>query len=663
MSQVLEELLVDRDIDPFTHPNSVQVLYRPVVALHESDKVPPIPKKDPEDPNFKWWAEQIKRCQHGWVAPDGHYLNGFLYFYLNFCKIPLRKEGSTTFDYDYPFYRDNDEDILNQIWANRYIMLPNGKRKMAKSHVEAKPRGIAWTTFTLLGVGMYYFVFKNDLIMGCAYPNDEVVNTERDWFKNTWLNLHPIFKRQKCKEDKKVRDLIMLNDSKDMFSIGYMNGRIRIPVNQCLFDVIGQETKAGVYKGKRLNLAIAAEAGLWTGDALKNYITENEPSIRLGDEQWGMFLIGGTSNAIINKSTAYREIFENPGAYNATRHFTPKSKVLFGHIDYFTGRSKVAEALEQIKKSRESKTGDQDAYNQELIENPLHWEEAFLPNNKSSAYNVALINEHLTWLKMNHASHWIKGRLEYIMDLNNKPTGKVQFIEDGTGEWFMNREGMPTEAYENLHIAAIDDRYKSRGANHKDTAEDSHNAMIIYRKPTGYPIKSDMPVCVYYGKHPDMMVAYEEFYKGMLFYSVNKTLYEYNSDAFPNFLRSEKKDMSRLFYIDNRPGIKVGNEEKQEMTLLGSMYFTSGRYKNITLPLILEELIKWGTRRNTDISSAFHLVLWLMELTDSLAVTVMNKSYENESYVVKLGPAKQDTRAHEESDYPMIRLGPSYAHH
>jgi len=651
---VIEEL----ERNPFTHPDSVQVLYRPVVALHETDKVPPMPKRDKDDWGYQWWQEQIKRCQFGWVAPDGHYLNGFLYFYLNFCKIPLKKPDSSTFDYDYPYYRDNDEEILNQIWANRYMKLPNGKHKMAKNHVEAKPRGIAWTTFTLLGVGMYFFVFKDDLIMGCAYPNDEVVNTERDWFKNTWINLHPIFKRKKPVGSNKVHDIYLLHDNQNLFSIGYKIGRIAQPVSQCRFDVIGQETKAGVYKGKRVNLAIAAEAGLWVGDSLKNYITENEPSVKLGGEQWGMFLIGGTSNAIINKSTAYREIFESPSAYNATRHFTPKTRVLFGCIDYMTGKSLEDKALRQIKETRESKVGDQDAYNQDLIENPLTWEEAFLPNNKKSAYNVAQINEHIAWLKMNHASHWYKGRLEYLLDGYGKPTGKVQFVESVDGDWYVNREGMPTEAYKNLHVAAIDDRYKSRGENHKDTGEDSRNAMIIYRKPTIQNIKSDMPVCVYYGNHPDLMVAYEEFYKGMLFYGVEKTLYEWNHDGFPNFLR-DKKAGDRLFYINGNPGIKVSQTEKQELTYLGSKYFMEGRYKNITLPLILEELIKWGTRRNTDVASAFHLVLHLLNLTESLAVTIMNKEYEKESYVIQLGPSNGKREREESSDYPMIRLGPA----
>jgi len=660
MTDTDTSLLVDQQIDPFTHPDSVQVIYRPVVALHDADKVPAMPKRDKDDPGYKWWQEQIKRCQFGWVAPNGHYLNGYLYFYLNFCKIPLRKEGSTTFDYDYPYYRDNDEDILNQIWANRYMSLPNGKRKMAKNHVEAKPRGIAWTTFTLLGVGMYYFVFKDDLFMGCAYPNDEVVNTERDWFKQTWINLHPIFKRKKSIADNKVRDLELLNDNKGLFSIGYKVGRIMVPVSQCLFDVIGQETKAGVYKGKRLNLAIAAEAGLWVGDSLKNYITENEPSIKLGGEQWGMFLIGGTSNAIINKSTAYREIFENPGAYNATRHFTPKTRVLYGCIDYLTGKSLEIKALKQIKKSREEKVGDQDSYNQDLIENPLTWEEAFLPNNKTSAYNVAMINEHIAWLKMNHASHWYKGRLEYLIDGKGRPTGKVTFVESADGDWYLNREGMPTDAYQNLHIAGIDDRYKDRTVDHKNTAEDSRNAMVIYRKPTIQNIKSDMPVCVYYGNLLDMRSTYEEFYKGMLFYNIEKTLYEYNHQGFPDFLR-EKSAGDRLFYINNRPGIKIAQAEKQELTYLGSKYFSEGRYKNITLPLILEELIKWGTKRNTDVASAFHLVLHLLNLTESLSVTIMNKAYEQEHYVVQLGPATKAQRQQDSSDYPLIRLGPSYA--
>lgn len=627
---------------------SVQDLYRPVLK----ERVPDIPNKNPDDPDYKWWKEQIKRCENGWIAPNGHYLNGYLYFYLNFCKVPILPPGGSRLEPHPPLYRDNDEDILNQIWANTGRLLPNGKWYNAKNHIEAKPRGIAWSTFTLLGVGMWTFVFKNDKRIGCAYPNDDIIEGERQWFKDTWHALHPMFKRWKG------QDYIPIHDSEKLFSVGYKTGTRKHAQNFCHFDVVGQEIKAGTYKGKRLNLMIAAEAGLWVGQSLRNYYTENEPALKLGTTQWGMLLIGGTSNAVINKSTTYKEMFESPESFNATRHFTPKTRVLFGHIDYKTGKSNEVTALAEIRALRESKLGDPNAYLQETVENPLNWKEAFLPNNKSAIYNSALINDHISWIKENHADKWAKGSIEPELDIYNKPTGKYRFLENSHGDWYINLEGTPKPEYENLHVAGIDDRYKTRGSEQKVTREGSKNCMIIYRKPTLYEMKSDMPVAMYFGNAPDMVVAYEEFYKGMLFYDIQKTLYEYNSEGFIMFLR-EKKALNRLYHINGLPGIHiVSAEHKAELTYLGTQYFTAGRYKNITLPLILEEIGKWSTGVNTDIASAFHVVLKLLQLTETSYVTKQKELDERpQTVVIQLGPTNKSTEIRIGTDYPIIRLG------
>ena len=36
---------------------------------------------------MKYWDEQMKRCIDGYTAPDGDYISGYNYFYLNFCPI------------------------------------------------------------------------------------------------------------------------------------------------------------------------------------------------------------------------------------------------------------------------------------------------------------------------------------------------------------------------------------------------------------------------------------------------------------------------------------------------------------------------------------------------------------------------------------------------
>lgn len=655
--QIEEGLLVDTGLMEI----SVQEIYRPVLKL---SKIPDIPLKNEKDSGYQWWKEQIDRCLYGWIAPDGKYLNGYLYFYLNFVKIPIRIEGTARFVWDHPLYRDNDQIVLDQIWENTYRLLPNGKQYFAKNHIEGKPRGVAWTTYTLLGVALYTYIFRNDAQIGLAYPDQNIRDTERDWFIQAWTDLHPMFKRTSGKEHE------IIENSKEAFSTGYTVGsKNKRVINKVWFDVIGQNDKAGVYKGKRLNLMIAAEAGLWVGDSLKNYLTENEPSIKLGDEQWGMCLIGGTSNAIINKSTAYYDIFVNHHVYNATRHFTSKTMVLRGFIDYKTGRSKQEEALIQITKLRDSKKDDPGAYQQEIIENPLRWEEAFIPNDVTAVYSTAVINEQLSKIKMEGLSNlWVRGKIEYMVDVYGAGTKRVRFIQDmpgireeDRGDWIMNLEGKPNPMFKNLHVAGIDDRYKSRKETKVAKSGDSRNAMVIWRRKTSYPIKSDIPCAIYFGNKADMLVAYEEFYKGMLLYDIEKTMYENNAEGFIMFLRDYKKEINRLYYYDGEYGLKVSSPEiKAELTYLCTQFLAANREKNITHPMILESLLDWGIR-NTDVGSAFHQVLKLMELMEDSVVTQLRpESEQKAAAIVKLGVPSHYIQP-ESGSMQRIKLGPRAA--
>lgn len=659
---VQEYIPAEPEEDKVDYSNvSVQVLYRPV---RQMIKIPDIPNDDVNSDGYKWWMEQIKRCLKGWIAPDGVYLNGFLYFYLNFVTIPIDEEGSGQMDWKSPLYRDNDHEIMDILWNNKSDILPNGKIKNARNHVEGKGRGIAWSTFLHLGVALWFFVFRNDKGIGGAYPTDKSKETARSWFIESWYLLHPMFKRWKGKE------LIPIANSKERFSIGYSRGSTKKEVVGYQFDVIGIETKAGVYKSTRLNMMIADEAGLFSGNTLKNYFTENEPVIKLGSEQWGMCVIGGTSNAIINKSTAYKEIWINHASFNMTRHFTAKTKVLRGFIDYFTGKSMVTDAYDFLMKGRVAKAGDIDAYQGEVMENPLVWEEAFMPSDAVTTYNTAKINNWLAEIRIQRLDKaWVRGKIEYRMDRWGKPTKETYFIKDPEntplkerGDWYMNLEGKPNRMYRNLHVAAIDDKYKSPGEMERTRSSDSRNAMIIWRKPTTYPMKSDMPCAVYYGNPSDMMDAYREFYKGMLLYEIedHHCLYEYNAEGFIMFMRDYMHELNRLYFVNGKPGIKISNEHvKSELTYLGTQFLSEDRHKNITFPAILESMAVWGGQVNTDIGSALHLIFKILELTSSDFVTTVKKQDELESSpIVRLGPnAGGDTNYNYTPS--IVKLGPN----
>lgn len=613
---------------------SVQILYRPVLQ----EQIPDAPKQR-GDKAWRWWTEQLRRCKRGWVEPTTkRYICGYHYFYLNFIKIPRQdSETNAITGWDAPFYRDNDDEIMSQLWRNRAVQRPDGSVKSAVNHIQAKARTIGWTQMEFLGMDMYHLLFcaGRERYIGRGYPDTDNIEEERNWFKKLYAQMHPFLKTWGGKELKVIYD----NDVE--FSIGWEDNKTNIIHNKVIYAVIPDEKSAGVFKGIRCTKITAVEAGKWKGESLNNFYVENKDCLEAGDYKWGMMVIGGTSNAIINKSTNYKEMFYDPDKYNATTHFTPKTKALINFIDLHTGKSEVERALAFVLARRRLAEGGAN-YQKELVENPLTPAEAFTPA-ESFAYDQAKINTQINHVKTHGFDKmWIKVRLEYEHDVNGQRIpGRVKPVWDEEGKWMINKEGMPRAGFRGLHVAGIDDTYLGKQEGQKLKKRDSRNCMIIYRQPTTLISgKSDMPVAVYWDKAADMEETYNEFYKGMLFYDVHHTLYEFNQWGFVNWLKNIHES-GRLWWINQTtPGIQVKGRVKAELTSLGYKYLAEDRHHNITNLDILESLLIWGSGMNTDYGSAFHLVLNLMHLMKDMPI-------EQEDM--------QDMYRHRQEDF--VRLG------
>lgn len=592
---------------------SVQELYRPVL----NERIPESPQQR-GDKSWRWWTEQLKRIKYGWTAPNGHYLCGFHYWYLNFVKIPRQdKDTNTITGWDAPYYRDNDDEIFSQLWRNRYINLPNGSHKNAVNHVEAKARTIGWTQIEFLGVDMYLFIFQagRERYIGRGYPDEDNLPAERNWFRKLYEQLPAFLKTWGGK------NLEVLYNNDDQFTVGWKVDGRPVVHNSLWYVNVSDEKKAGRFKGQRLTKITAVEAGKWVGDSLDNFYVENKDCLEGGDTKWGMMVIGGTSNAIINKSTNYKRMFFDPASINATTHFTPKTKALLGYIDLHTGRSKVEEAYQFVMMLRRQVEGNAALYQKMIIENPLTPLEAFTPN-LSFAYDQAKINEQIAYVQQHGLDKlWIRGKLEYDRDGNGqRMESRVVFKEEKDGPWLINRAGLPQKGFRNLHIAGIDDTYLNKQEGQKLRARDSRNCMIIYRQPTLELTNCDMPVAVYWDKATDMYETYNEFLKGMKLYDVQQALYEFNQWGFVNWLR-DKAESNRLWWINERtPGIQVKGKMKSELTSYGYEYLAEDRHLNITCMPILESLLVWGNGENNDYGSAFHLVLGLLHFTKDWVV-------------------------------------------
>ncbi len=588
---------------------SVQILYRPVAEIEWPD----LPTKDAKTSEYKFWKEQIRRCMFGYVAEDGKFINGIQYFYNNFVTTeyyhPTLKEKKES----RPLWRDNDNDITDEFWDDLPRLLANGKYKNAVSHIEIKARRKGWTYIDLLAVNLYIFVFYPEWPIGSAYIDDENITPEKEMFRQAWLKLPPIFHRWKgC-----TLNIVADNKVNGEFSVGYKDPKTKTSkVHNTWWQKIVDSVNPGVFKGFTYRRINVVEAGKWKQKGLlKKFLAQNNDCLRFGEDYVGSYSIGGTSDEIEGIDTDYKLIYFDRKTYPYSRHMTSAIKVHASFFDVNTGRTDEAAALQYEIAAREAIKNDHTAYHTYVVENPLNEEEMFVPKSQY-AYDTKLLQTQIQEVLHNeYDKYWVRGKIVPEYDLNGQEIG-YKFQQSQEGEWLVHSKyGLPDKRFKNLYVAGIDDKYKSQ-KKERIQSNSSKSAMVIKIRKHNYDFPSDRPIAIYLSPSLDLDATFYEFYKGMMFWDIEKSLYEYNHEAFVSYYLKDKKAQHRLFYVDDQPGVTVTGAGgiMKEVTLLGNQFMAAGRYQNIDSPELLNALKKWGGPENTDIGSAWHLVLKLEDL-------------------------------------------------
>ena len=135
-----------------------------------SDKYRPLVLK--EIPDFKpgtlayddYWDKQDDRCIKGFKpSPYMPKISGRHYFYLNMTKIKLLKTGASGKSFDYPFYRELDRRLYNEITdarKNRYGLIIGKPRRVGLSYVGTNSSG-------------YELLFNRDAEIGVAAGQED----------------------------------------------------------------------------------------------------------------------------------------------------------------------------------------------------------------------------------------------------------------------------------------------------------------------------------------------------------------------------------------------------------------------------------------------------------------------------------------------------------
>ena len=557
---------------------------------------------------YEWWNTQIDRCVNGYKPHGGVFIPGRYYFYLNFCKILLFDEAKNRKTFGSPMYRDQDHEYMNEIdlaEKGGYGLIVLKSRRKGFSFAAANVLLHDWTfnPGSENGVGAQTEGYVNDF----KFKLMLTYNMLPQELRNRWLINNAKLLKSGYKE--KIDG--------DWVEKGFMS--------QLYFRIM---EKPDAFRGTSLKFMVFEEAGEFL--QLKRSYFANEECFREGAKQFGVPIIGGTSNQLSHDTTDFIDMYKNAEEYNLKPLFFPASKcygVFQPYFDPKTGASNVEESTKDILERRAKlKAGnDKEKYYSFMQEMPLEPADAFLLIG-ASPFDAEKIQQQLAKIETNKYMRIVRrGTLEWKTNKEGKQVfgSKPDFHEDKAGWLEVIDDGHPLTHYKNAHVAAVDPYHVSDDLDEKkpgkkavEQKDRSKGSMCIYRRYIDTNTMGELPVAFY----TDRPYSKEEFYENcakLAIYYDSQILIENNDDGFLKFFIDKKltrylKERPRsadspYSQASNKYGLHMKDHQKRLVTELVDEYIKK-HWEDIYFTNLLGELLKFGTA-NTDRVMSFGMAL------------------------------------------------------
>lgn len=399
------------------------------------------PNPNPSSEYGKWIREEIRRCHEGYVREsDGEWIPGLLYFFLNYCPIPLTrvnqksKKGERVIDFP-------------EVWEGIYLRFhyidqaQNGGKfdpLGGNNGSEISSRGKS-KSLTMASIMAKYFV------LGESASVNKMVKCMATAYQKQYLTTDGILNKFQSFIDFLVQTTQfpakrLKASLQDMaWKMGYVDldtGAQRGTLN----EVVGVSAKDDPSKvrGKRLNFIVVEEFG-----SFKNVLELYQimiPSIQEGDYSFGFMYLIGTAGDDESDFQGAAEIIYNPKGYRM--YGLPNVFDISGQgrpfITFFfpgylnrkgcydeNGNSDVAKALLEILVDRyrvKYNSSDVNAITKTIAEIPITPQEALL-RTRGNLFPVTALNERLAQLDADPNVY----NDVYIGNLVQDKAGKVIF--------------------------------------------------------------------------------------------------------------------------------------------------------------------------------------------------------------------------------------------
>ena len=599
---------------------------------------------------FNYWDQQVEYCLKGYTAPDGDYITGYHYFYLNFCpivRIVNRVEDGKNvmdsdltfpdfYDYDY-FYFTGVQEAETQ---GKHIALIKSRRK----GYSYKGGSMACRNYYLIpGAKTYIYAsskqyLTEDGILTKAWEYMDFIDKYTAWGKKRQVSSTSMRRRA---------SYIVTDEFGNKREEGYKS------------EIIGVSLKDNPHalRGKRAKLILFEEGGTFSELGAAWQIAR--PSVEQDGKTFGLMVVWGTGGDVGSAFETLKDMFYNPSGYNCLGFEniwdeSPSDKLCGFFVPQYTNldtrdeqgnrlfmdeygntilKPSLQFILDERKKVVDSATSTT-AVDRYIAERPVTPLEAMMEFNgnifpkKDLMHHLAMIrtNKKLQNHKQVGDLNWVNGIpvwvpkkhgdvVKFPLKKDDDPTGAIVIWEHPV-----------KDAPFGLYIGGTDpyDQDKS-GTN-------SLGSTFIYKRFQSFEQYYDIIVAEYTGRPATAEEYYENVRKLLTYYNARllyenerKGLFPYFTSKHSDYLLADQpsiiSDIVGKSTVQRKKGIHMSVAIKDWGEGLIKEWLNSEPSpgeKNLTKILsepLLEELINYNDKGNFDRVMAFMMVMiYLQEL-------------------------------------------------
>ena len=600
----------------------------------------------------EYWDREMDRCLNGYRAPDGDWISGYNYFYLNYCVIDrtvnkkiisptgneiIRRERIVSFpvfyDYDYYFFMA----VQSAEEAGKHLCVLKSRRK-----------GYSYKCGSMMARNFYLipnsksYAYASDM----QYLDKDGIMTKFSSYLDH-VDKHTAWGKKRDVIDRSLhkRASFIIKDSLgNKIEQGYKS--------EVMGVTIGKDPDK--VRGKAGKLILFEEAGKCP--ELEEAWTIARPSVETDNEAFGLMIAFGTGGSEGADFKTLKDMFYNPNAYNMIGFDNiwdegmPDKKCGFFVPQYTNiderddenkrtcmdddGNTLISKSLQYILDKRKpmldnaTSTSQIDRY---VAENCITPQEACLEiggnifPKKDLQMHLSSIRTHKTLQSHKQIGDLIvnaSGEIEWVVKKTGDITSyKLEKNADRTGA-IVIWEHPPRNTPYGLYIAGCDPY------DHDSSTTDSLGSVFIFKRFQNFEEYYDLPVAEYTGR-PDG--GADEFYENvrrlltyynatLLYENQNKGLFAYFKNKHCEYLLADQpsiiRDIVNNSTVERAKGVHMTENIKDwgESLIRDWLIeeYAEGK-RNLTKILsepLLEELIGFNRKRgNYDRVMAFMMVM------------------------------------------------------